>query len=66
MTSICAAFPPLALKSLVSEVSSSADKTTLGHISFNKAAAEETGYLFGAHMTLVAIILSDYCRYVSL
>lgn len=66
MTSICAVFSSLALKSLVSEISSSADTTPLCQISFNEAAAEETGYLFGADMTRVAFILSDYCRYVSL
>lgn len=66
MTSICAVLPPLALESLVSEISSSADTTPLCQISFSKAAAEETGYLFRAHMTHVAFILSDYCRYVSL
>lgn len=68
MTSICAVFPPLALKSLVSEISSSADTTPSGQIPFNKAAAEETEYLFGAHITLVlcSTILSDSCSYVSL
>ena len=59
-------FSPSVLKSLVSEISSSADITSLCQISFNAAAVEETGYLFGADMTRVAFILSDYCRYVSL
>lgn len=54
MTSICAVFSSLALKSLVSEISSFADATPLCQISFNEAAAEKTGYLF------------VYCRYVSL
>lgn len=59
MTSICAVFPPLALKSLVSEISSCSDTTPLCQISFNKAA-EETEYLFEAHMTRAAFTLSDY------